>query len=148
MKGFSVAGGGSGAQNGAVGWDGHPGRLFLTARTAPCDPSLLLLTGRGRRAKREGEPPMRSVTAVYVAVGLLAPACLAYVEVPYTLGRTCQESTNILLVEVTRVNKEKGTVVFKKLKDLKGQHPGDEIKHNIGKRGFHPREWQTILAWA
>ena len=72
----------------------------------------------------------------------------AYVEAPYTLGRVCHESTHIVLVEVARVNKEKGLIIFKKLQDLKGKHPEAEIKHNIGKRGFHPREWQNIMAWA
>src|SRR5262245_63315923 len=83
-------------------------------------------------------------------VCLLAGAALVhgYIEVPYTLGRTCAESSHIVLMEVTRVNKEKGIVIYKKVKDLKGKHAEEEIKHNIGKRGFHPREWQTIMNWA
>ncbi len=72
----------------------------------------------------------------------------AYVEAPYTLGRVCAESTHIVLVEVTRVHKEKGLILFKKLQDLKGKHPEQEIKHNIGKRGFHPRESQNVMGWA
>ncbi len=72
----------------------------------------------------------------------------AYVEAPYSLGRVCNESSHVVLMEVTRVNKEKGLIIYKKVKDLKGKHPEGEIKHNIGKRGFHPRESQTILSWA
>jgi len=72
----------------------------------------------------------------------------AYVEVPYSLGRICNESTNIVVVEVVKVNKEKGLIIFKKVEDLKGKHPKDEIKHNIGQRGFHAREWQNVMAWA
>jgi hypothetical protein len=72
----------------------------------------------------------------------------AYVEAPYTLGRTCQESTNVVLVEVVRVNKDKGLILYKKIQDLKGRHPEEQIKHNIGRRGFHPREWQNVMAWA
>ncbi len=53
-----------------------------------------------------------------------------------------------MLVEVSRVNQEKGLIIFKKVKDLKGNHAGDEIKHNIGKRGFHEREWKNVMAWA
>src|SRR5262249_11934067 len=41
-----------------------------------------------------------------------------------------------------------GLIVFKKVQDLKGKHPEQEIKHNIGKRGFHPREWQNVMGWA
>jgi hypothetical protein len=85
-----------------------------------------------------------------VALAALACAALAraYVEAPYSLGRVCQESSNIVLVEVTRVNKERGLIFFKPLQDLKGKHNEQEIKHNIGKRGFHPREWQNVMAWA
>jgi hypothetical protein len=72
----------------------------------------------------------------------------AYVEVPYSLGQVIRESTNIVLVEVTKVNKEKNLIVYKKLEDIKGKHATDEIKHNIGKNGFHPREWQNVMAWA
>jgi hypothetical protein len=78
----------------------------------------------------------------------LAPAARAYVEVPYTLGRTVNESTHIMVVEVARVNKEKGLIIYKKLQDIKGKHSANEIKHNIGQRGFHPREWQNVMAWA
>lgn len=85
-----------------------------------------------------------------VSAALLASFSLshAYVEAPHTLGRCVAESTNIVLMEVTRVNKEKGMVIYKKVTDLKGKHPQDEIKHNIGQRGFAPREWQNIMKWA
>jgi hypothetical protein len=78
----------------------------------------------------------------------LVPLGWAYIESPHTLGLVIRDSTNIVLMEVSRVNKEKGLIVYKKIRDLKGQHPSNEIKHNIGQRGFHPREWQTILTWA
>lgn len=84
-------------------------------------------------------------TAAILGVGSLVQG---YVEAPHTLGRCVQESTNIVLVEVARVNKEKGLIIFKKLVDLKGKHPKDEIKHNIGTRGFHAREWQNVMKWA
>ena len=51
-------------------------------------------------------------------------------------------------MEVTRVNKEKNLIVYKKVRDLKGKHPTNEIKHNIGKRGYHEREWKSVMAWA
>jgi len=91
---------------------------------------------------------MRRLLCIALAALLCVTVAQAYVEAPYTLGRTCQESTNIVLVEVARVNKEKGLIIYKKVKDLKGTHPEQEIKHNIGKRGFHPREWQNVMAWA
>jgi hypothetical protein len=87
---------------------------------------------------------------ILTALAVLAAGTEArgYVEVPYTLGRTCSESTNIVLVEVTRVNKDKNLILYKKVQDLKGTHPEAVIKHNIGKGGFHPREWQNVMAWA
>jgi hypothetical protein len=82
------------------------------------------------------------------AAVLLLSYATAYIEAPHTLGLVVRDSTNIVWMEVTRVNKEKGLIVYKKLEDLKGQHPTVEIKHNIGQRGFHPREWQAVMAWA
>lgn len=72
----------------------------------------------------------------------------AYVEGNYTLGRIAAESTHVVVMEVAKVNKEKGLVIYKKVEDLKGKHPVEEIKHNIGQKGFHPREWQNVMAWA
>jgi hypothetical protein len=85
-----------------------------------------------------------------VAVLLAWSLSYAYVEAPFTLGRVVNDSTNIVVMEVVKVNKEKdkNLIYFKKVADLKGKHPKDEIKHNVGTRGFHPREWQTIMKWA
>ncbi|MFI5379537.1 MAG: YdjY domain-containing protein [Tepidisphaerales bacterium] len=85
-----------------------------------------------------------------VVCALLCPASrsFAYIEVGYTLGKVCTESINIVLAEVTRIDTEKNLILYKKLRDLKGQFPDGPIKHNIGQRGFHPREPQNIMAWA
>jgi hypothetical protein len=79
---------------------------------------------------------------------LAASAAQAYIEAPYSLGQVLKESTNILVAEVTKVDKAKGLIIYKKVQDLKGQHPTDTIKHNIGQRGYAPREWQNVMAWA
>jgi hypothetical protein len=71
-----------------------------------------------------------------------------YIEVAYTIGKMMAESTNIVVVQVEAVDKEKNTIVYRKVRDLKGVHNGEQLKHNIAKGGFHPREWQTIMAWA
>ena len=34
------------------------------------------------------------------------------------------------------------------MRDLKGTHNDDVIKHNIGRGGFNPREWQYPMEWA
>jgi hypothetical protein len=88
------------------------------------------------------------VCATLFPLLLFARPALGYVEAPHTLGFVAKDSTNIVLVQVTKVNKEKGLIIYRKVEDLKGKHPQDEIKHNIGQRGFHPREWQNVMNWA
>jgi hypothetical protein len=107
------------------------GRAETIARTSPEDPAM-----RYRMA------------LALVALGVAAPSAPAYVEAAYSLGQVCHESTTIVLVEVAKVNKEKNLIIYKKLRDLKGTHPQQEIKHNIGQNGKHPREWQNVMAWA
>lgn len=85
---------------------------------------------------------------VSIFVFLFAASAFAYVEIPYTLGRVVQESTAITLMRVEKVDKERNLILFKKVKDIKGSHPTEVIKHNIGRGGFHPREWQFIMEWA
>ncbi len=76
------------------------------------------------------------------------PPATAYIEAPYSLGRLVAESTNILVVQVEKVDKENNRVLYKKIRDIKGVHGTDVLVHNIAKAGFHPREWQTVMAWA
>ena len=92
---------------------------------------------------------MRSTFTLAVVV-LCCTSSTAWgrIEKLYTLGGFCKEAPNIVLVEVARVNKEKNLIIYKKVRDLKGKHPAAEIKHNIGKRGYHEREWKSIMAWA
>ena len=100
--------------------------------------------------------PPRVVRSVLSSIALIALALLvlpalqpahAYVEIPYSLGRLVNESTNILVVQVTSVDKANRRIVYKKVQDIKGKHPTEEIKHQIN-AGFEPREPNTIMAWA
>jgi hypothetical protein len=93
----------------------------------------------------------RIVTAVALAgLALLwnGPFAAAYIEAAYPLGRIILESTNICVVQVDKVDKENNRILYKKIRDVKGVHPTDVLVHNIAKAGFHPREWQTVMAWA
>ena len=72
----------------------------------------------------------------------------AYVEIPYSIGRVILEATQIVVLRVDKVDKEKNLIIFSKVQDLKGPPAPAVIKHNIGRAGFHPREWQTTMAWA
>jgi hypothetical protein len=89
-----------------------------------------------------------AVLLLLVASVAHPPAAQAYVEVPFTLGRVVNESTVICLMRVEKVDREKNLIVYRKVRDIKGTQPGDVVKHNIAKAGFHPREWQTIMTWA
>jgi hypothetical protein len=83
------------------------------------------------------------------AVLFLSPTCArAYVEAPHTLGRIVNESTNIVVLRVEKVDRERNLIIYRKVRDLKGSHPTDVVKHNIGKAGFHPREWQFSMEQA
>jgi hypothetical protein len=96
----------------------------------------------------------RLVRAAGWALFLALPWMLAsqpaqgYVEAAYPLGRTLTESTNVVLVRVEKVDKTKNLIIYRKVRDIKGTHPGETIKHDIGQRGFAPREWQNVMAWA
>lgn len=72
----------------------------------------------------------------------------AYVEAAMSLGAVIAQSSNIVLMKVEKVDKEKNMIIYRKVADIKGKHPTDLIKHNIGRGGFHPREWQYPMQWA
>ena len=95
----------------------------------------------------------RSPFTFRLAALVLFLACLplparAYVEVPFSLGKVIADSTNIIVLRVDKVDREKNLIIYTKVSDLKGKQPGDVMKHNIGQAGFHPREWQNVMAWA
>jgi outer membrane protein assembly factor BamB len=90
----------------------------------------------------------RILLAAMLMVVLVARIANGYVEVFYPLGKVLLESTNVLVMVVESVDKQKNTIIYKKVRDLKGTHPGETIKHNIAQAGFEPREWQNVMAWA
>jgi hypothetical protein len=72
----------------------------------------------------------------------------AYVEAPMSLGSVISQSTNVLLMRVEKVDREKNLIIYRKVRDLKGKHPTDVIKHNIGRGGLRPNEWKPQMDWA
>jgi hypothetical protein len=73
---------------------------------------------------------------------------LAYVEAPHSLGQVINLSTNVMVLRVEKIDRENNLIIYRKVRDLKGTHPTDVVKHNIGRNGFHPREWQYPMEWA
>src|SRR6185295_2016170 len=109
--------------------------------------------GGALAAPSQGGQAMKAPRILTIAaLGALALLCTApasaYIEAPYSLGRLVAESTNIMIVQVDKVDKENNRILYKKIRDVKGTHPTDVLRHNIAKAGFHPREWQNCMAWA
>jgi len=90
------------------------------------------------------------VRSALVAIAVLAipSAGRAYVEAPLSLGAVIQQSTHIVLMTVTKVDKANNLIIYQKVADIKGKYPTDVIKHNIGRGGLRAGEWQEIMNWA
>ena len=88
--------------------------------------------------------PLFAARVVLTLVGR-APA---YVEAPMSLGAIVQQSVIICSMVVTKVDKQNNLIIFQKTADIKGKHPQEVIKHNIGRGGLRPGEWQEIMNWA
>jgi len=82
------------------------------------------------------------------ALLLCPPPAYGYVEAAYSLGRVINESTNVLLVRVESLDRQKNTIIYSKVRDIKGTHNSATVKHLIGQFGYNPREWQGVMAWA
>lgn len=72
----------------------------------------------------------------------------AYVEVPISLADVVKQSTNVVQMQVAKVDRDKNLIIYTKIADVKGKHPATEIKHNIGRGGLRPGEWEEIMKWA
>src|SRR5579871_3635051 len=88
------------------------------------------------------------VVATLTLAWAMLPNAFAYIEAPQSLGSVCQQSTNIMVCVVEKVDREKNLIIYRKVEDLKGKHPTDIIRHNIGRGGYNPREWQYSMEWA
>ncbi|MFM8271960.1 MAG: FG-GAP repeat domain-containing protein [Gemmata sp.] len=86
--------------------------------------------------------------AVVVALSAPPREAQAYVEVPISLGDILRQSTNVCTMQVKSVDREKNLIIYTKIQDVKGKHPQAEIKHNIGRGGLRPGEWEEIMKWA
>jgi hypothetical protein len=95
------------------------------------------------------ESLMRHLFAMAAILVLLAPrSASAYVEAPMSLGNVLAQSTNVVLMTVTKVDKQQNLIIYQKVSDIKGKHPQDTIKHNIGRGGLRAGEWEEIMKWA
>ena len=70
------------------------------------------------------------VVATVIVVCCPTPS-RAYVDLAPTLARLVRESQAIAVVEVDRLSVEKGIIILKKVRDLKGTLPAESIKHRV-----------------
>src|SRR4051812_21077877 len=123
----------------------------------------------GRRSARRRHPAdaghlnERTATVKKLLHPLLALLALAgpapaYIDRPPTLGRLVQyDAADIAVVRVEKVSREKGGIVYKKVADLKGKYPTDQVRQVVGRRiadapapgdDPRPRGAHSILDWA
>jgi FG-GAP-like repeat/FG-GAP repeat len=88
------------------------------------------------------------VAALLLALVMTTQPAQAYVEAPHSLGQVITLSTNIMVCRVEKVDREKRLIIYRKVRDLKGQWNQDLIKHNLSSPGFNAREWQYPMEWA
>src|SRR4051794_33645965 len=85
-----------------------------------------------------------ALTGALLLLLVPAPVAYAYVEAPHSLGQVIALSSNVVVMRVEAVDRGKNAIIFRKVRDLKGVHRQELIRHNVGRAGFEPREWQTI----
>src|SRR5258708_4173281 len=83
---------------------------------------------------------------MFVFFATAAPSW-GYIAAMPTLGKITADSSNIVVLQVDKVNREKQVIIFKKVADIKGKGSTDVVKHKLTD-GFHPRQSRTILDWA
>ncbi len=86
--------------------------------------------------------------SVVIALSWLTTPSQAYVEAAMSLGAIVQQSTNIVLMRVESVDRDKKVIIYRKVRDIKGKHPQDVIKHNNTQVGLRPNEWKQQMDWA
>src|SRR5260370_29201031 len=82
------------------------------------------------------------VLAVVIAFSWMTQKIQAYVEAPMSLGAIVAQSTNVVLMRVEKVDKDKNIIVYRKIRDIKGKHEQEGIKHNIGRGDPPANTWK------
>src|SRR5260370_31014189 len=81
------------------------------------------------------------------ALAVMTSRAQAYIDTAPTLGRLLNDSTNVVVLQVEKVSKERRVIVYRKVADLKGVSAGEQVKHKITD-GLHPSEPRLVLDWA
>src|SRR5262249_42710462 len=82
--------------------------------------------------------------AACLLFGAGAPRARAYIDVPpHTLGHMCSYSTDIVVLRVEKVDKEKKVIFYRKVQELKGKWAAEIVRHHVVSKDVEP-----ILQWA
>ena len=82
-----------------------------------------------------------------LVVGLAPAPARGYLGVLQSLGQVTSDAQVIVVLEVEKVSRENKVIVYKKVADLKGNHPGTQVSHHIAS-GDDARDAEAILNWA
>lgn len=88
-----------------------------------------------------------SLVAVGVWLLFSAAGARAYVDLAPTLATVLRDSQSIAVAEVDRFSPEKGAVILKRVRMLKGELADEPIKHQLS-RNNQPAVDRGILEWA
>src|SRR6266702_882832 len=91
-------------------------------------------SGEQQQVFSKGKAMVRGTRWVVTAAVLwlfCSTSARAYVDLAPTLGRIVRESRTITVVEVDRFSAEKGVVVLKRVRDLKGESGEEVMKHQV-----------------
>ncbi len=97
--------------------------------------------------RRHHRPLAAIALAAAILIALPRPAN-AWIEAPMSLGAVIAQSQVICSMTITQIDREKNLIIYRKTADIKGKHPQEIIKHNIGRGGLRPGEWEDIMKWA
>ena len=79
------------------------------------------------------------VASFLVLLGEIVPPAQAYIDVPpHTLGHMCSYSTDIAVLRVEKVDKEKKVIFYRKVQELKGKWPAEAIFHQVVSKDVDP----------
>jgi FG-GAP-like repeat len=89
---------------------------------------------------------IRRVLALAILVAAASPSW-AYIEAPMTLADVINQSTQITILRVTKVDKSKNMIVYEKVEDVKGKFPTASARH-VCSGQLREGETKTVLDWA
>jgi HEAT repeat protein len=90
---------------------------------------------------------MNRLLPLALGASLLTTPAWGYLGTLQSLGQVINDSRQIVVLQVDRVNREKQVITWKKVADLKGTSPASEIKHHVA-GGEDARHGEAILQWA